>query len=299
MSVNETIKRYSLLLEKLKGAPYPSLKDLENYLDRHDLGRANRTIQRDFKILREEYGLSIVYDRRNNFYYLDNTDTLNEGFFRFLEIVNTGNLLTESLEQSKKALNHIHFDMEGGFQGTKHIKNLLQAIKDKRLVSFTHYNFHTKRHKDYTAEPYLLKEYQNRWYLVAFVGNKVNQFRTFGLDRIKGLIIEQETFERNNKKDPTDMFLNTIGLVYSDNKPQKVVLSFNPTQGQYIKTLPMHRSQIITNDNDKELRIELIVIPNFELIQQILKHGDKVKVIEPVSLVNNIKSILQKNLEQY
>ncbi|MGM0649710.1 MAG: WYL domain-containing protein [Bacteroidota bacterium] len=59
------------------------------------------------------------------------------------------------------------------------------------------------------------------------------------------------------------------------------MLAYTPTQGKYIKTLPMHNSQKVLIDNDNECRISINVGPNFELNQQILKHGDTVKVLEP------------------
>jgi predicted DNA-binding transcriptional regulator YafY len=143
-----------------------------------------------------------------------------------------------------------------------------------------------------------LKEYQNRWYVVGIIGDS-EDFRTFGIDRIEGLKIIPETFKVNPKLNPAEMFERTIGLVYSIGTPQKVVLSFTPTQGRYIKTLPLHASQEILVDNEKECRISLYVIPNYELNQEILKHGNAVKVIEPKWLADEIKGILKDALNNY
>jgi len=63
--------------------------------------------------------------------------------------------------------------------------------------------------------------------------------------------------------------------------------------------LPLHTSQKVLIDNDTELRISITVIPNYELNQLILKHGDTVKVIEPEWLVDEIKENLKITLEKY
>ena len=61
----------------------------------------------------------------------------------------------------------------------------------------------------------------------------------------------------------------------------------------------MHTSQRVITDDENEYRIALEVIPNYELIQQILKYGDTVKVVEPEWLVDEIKAILTRSLDQY
>jgi len=95
------------------------------------------------------------------------------------------------------------------------------------------------------------------------------------------------------------LFDHTIGLVFSQNTVQDVILSLTPTQGKYIKTLPLHRSQEILIDNEEECRIKIHVIPNYELTQEILRLGDTVKVLEPGWLATEIRQILKKTLKQY
>lgn len=299
MSKHGTIRRYTLEIEKIRRGQFPSFQEIKDYLFEHGFEIGDRTIQRDIEQIRFEFGIEIKYDRDKNGYYIDYENSLNiESFFRFLEIVNTAELLTESLLESKDSLKHIFFDTGGGFKGIENLKPLLRAIKDNRKIFFTHFNFHTEKSRKYTLKPYLLKEYQNRWYVVGIIGG-FNEFRTFGIDRIENLEIKTETFKPDKKLNPIEMFNKTIGLVYSENTPQTIVLSFTPTQGKYVKTLPLHTSQRILIDDEQECRISLEVVPNYELTQQILKHGETVKVIEPQCLMDEIKEILKRNLEKY
>ncbi len=299
MSKHGTIRRYTLEIELVKKGHYPSFEEIKDYLFEHGFEISRRTIQRDIEQIRVEFGIELMYERDKNGYFIDYENSLNIGaFFRFLEIVNTAELLTESLQESKDALKHISFDSEGGLKGTENLKPLLTAIKDHRKITFIHFNFHTENFRKYTLKPYLLKEYQNRWYVVGMISG-LNEFRTFGVDRIENLEIKPETFKPNKKLNPTDIFSQTIGLVYSDNKAQTIILSFTPTQGKYIKTLPLHSSQKILIDDENECRISLSVVPNYELTQQILKHGETVKVIEPQGLVEVIKENLKRTLEKY
>tara|TARA_R110002050_G_scaffold85747_9_gene182899 strand:+ start:2017 stop:2916 length:900 start_codon:yes stop_codon:yes gene_type:complete len=299
MSKHGTIRRYTLEIEKISRGQFPSFQEIKDYLFEHGFEIGDRTIQRDIEQIRFEFGIEIKYDRDKNGYYIDYENSLNtESFFRFLEIVNTAELLTESLLESKDSLKHISFDTGGGLKGIENLRPLLKAIKDNRKISFTHFNFHTEKSRKYTLKPYLLKEYQNRWYVVGIIGG-ISEFRTFGIDRIENLEIKTETFKPDKKLNPIEMFNKTIGLVYSENTVQTIVLSFTPTQGKYIKTLPLHPTQKILIDDESECRISLEIIPNYELTQQILKYGVTVKVIEPQWLADEIKEILKRTFEKY
>ena len=70
-------------------------------------------------------------------------------------------------------------------------------------------------------------------------------------------------------------------------------------QGKYIKSQPIHHSQKIVIDSDKELRIELRVKVNYELEEQILKHGQRVRVLEPKSFRKLIKTRLKEAIAGY
>lgn len=293
------IRRYTLEIEKIDRGQFPSFREIRDFLFDHGFEVSDRTIQRDIEQIRFEFGIEIKYDRDRDGYYIDTENSLNiDSFFRFLEIVNTAELFTESLHESKVSLNYISFDKGGGLKGIENLRLLLKAIKERRKISFNHFNFHREEAKTHRLDPYLLKEYQNRWYVIGKVEG-IKEFRTFGIDRIENLEISTEIFQPDLTTDPAELFDRTIGLYYSENPAQKIILSFTPKQGKYVKTLPWHASQKILEDTAEELRISLFIVPNFELMQLILKHGDSVKVLEPKFLADDIQAVLKRTLERY
>lgn len=299
MSQQAAIRRFSLIYEKLEKKHKPSFDDIKDFLFDNGFEVSDRTIQRDFEKIRDEFGIEIMYNHGLNYYYIDKEKSINtERFVRFLEIANTANFISESLREGKETLNYISFDAQGELRGVNNLKHLLFAIKNFRTIAFKHENFNTGKISDYSARPYLLKEYQNRWYLVANV-KKINEFRTFGIDRITDLKVKVKTFKPNPKKNPHKLFENIIGLNYSENKPDEVILSFTPIQGKYVKSLPFHKSQEILLDNDKELQIKLYIIPNYEFKQRILMLGENVKVLKPDYLIEDVKKLLKASLERY
>ena len=79
----------------------------------------------------------------------------------------------------------------------------------------------------------------------------------------------------------------------------EIVLSFEPFQGKYIKSLPLHETQQILIDNNDELRIQLKLCLTHDLKMELLSHGDSAKVIKPKGLINELKKSYQNALNQY
>ena len=299
MSAHGTIRRYTLIIEKLISHQNPSFQILKEYLHDHGFEISPRTLQRDIEQIRNEFAVEIKYNRSKNGYYIDKDDSINfDAFLRFLEIVGTANLISESLKDGKGTLNYISFESQGSLKGIENLKSLLFAIKNHRKITFIHENFETGKTRKYSVKPYLLKEYQNRWYVIGLLPG-LNEFRTFAIDRIEKVEVLSETFEPNNKINPAKLFENTIGLVYSYNKLEEVILSFTPLQAKYVKSLPLHKSQEIIKETNKEVIVKLKVIPNYELMQKILMIGYQVKVLEPEWFKEDIMKSLKENLKNY
>ena len=299
MSKHGTIRRYTLIIEKLQRKQFPSSKTLLAYLAQHDFAISKRTLERDFEQIRFEFGIEISYDRGQNGYFIDQENSLNtDSFLRFLEIVNTAELLTESLKESKDTLDYISFESHGDLRGIEHLKPILKAIKEHRKLSFLHENFSSGKKKAYQLQPYLLKEYQNRWYVVGSLGDR-DEFRTFGIDRIHELKVHDELFKAAKQITPLELFEHTVGLTYSYHEQQEVLLSFTPFQAKYVKSLPLHKSQKVVSESKEEVNISLDIIPNYELKQKIMMLGENVKVLKPQWLADEIKDSLQKSLKNY
>ncbi len=299
MSRQGTIRRYTLIIDKLKSNQFPSFNTIKNYLFEHGFEISSRTIQRDIEQIRYEFGIEILYNRFKNGYYINYEDSINiESFFKFLEIVNTAELLTDSLIESKDALKYFLFENQGSLKGLEHLKEILQAVRERRIISFSYLSYITDQIKKYSLKPYLIKEYQDRWYIIGILENS-NEFRTFGIDRIEKLKLKSKIFLPDKNINAAKLFEDIIGLNYSGGKIEKVVLSFTCLQGKYIKSLPIHKSQKILIDNSEEFRIELNIIPNYELIQKIMFYGDAVKILKPKWLMLDIKERFKKALENY
>ena len=82
-------------------------------------------------------------------------------------------------------------------------------------------------------------------------------------------------------------------------KPEKVVLSFLPIQGKYIKTMPIHASQKVMKDSKTELKVSLELVINTELKMQLLSYGANVKVLQPKALAEELKQTAKAMVKAY
>lgn len=303
MSNSKVFFRYTRIVEKIRRGQFPSKNQIIEFINEGEY--SERTFERDLQQLRNTYSIEVIYDRAKQGYYIDVEASVNlAAFLRFANLASAAELFKESIRNSKESLGYVLFDSDVAMQGQELIEPILSAIKHTQRIQFKHYNFHQNTYSDYVFEPYYLKEYNNRWYVVGYkISAEMKPItRTIGLDRILNLEVLPQTFNRYNEEYLRANFEDIIGIVYNDaryHEKQRVVLSFTPLQGRYVKSLPWHKSMEILVDNNEELRVALYVLPNYELKQLILMQHAEVKVLEPESLVKEIKEALQKTLNQY
>lgn len=299
MSTQGTIKRFTLIIQKTTGDYHPSFQELKDYLNEHGFEISPRTLQRDIEQIRNEFGIEIKYNRGRNGYSIAEDDGVpTDTLVRFLEILGTAELFSENLKDGKELLSFISFEDQGNLKGIENLRLFISAIKNRRKLEFYHINFETDKRNHYTLQPYLLKEYQSRWYVYGAIGNS-STFRTFGLDRIEDLKIKTETFKPIKGLNPKKVFEDVIGLYYSDIETEEVIIEVDKLQSKYLKALPLHSSQIVVSENGDKITIKYYLKPNFELIQKIVMMCDRAVVVKPKWLANEIKAMLKEGLKKY
>ncbi|HPW66446.1 MAG: helix-turn-helix transcriptional regulator [Salinivirgaceae bacterium] len=298
MSKREAIERYNLIIKKLRRQP-SSFSEISDYLafesdlQGYDFNVSKRTFQRDLEDIRSIYNIDIQYDFSRKVYYID-FDKLSEINERILEAFDTFN----ALNIADRLSDYIHFEKRRP-QGTENLYGLLYAIKNRFQVTFSYQTFRDDKITHRTTEPYALKEFKNRWYVLA-KDLKDKKVKSFALDRLSELEIKRKKFQLPNDFNVNEHFKYCFGIVSpNDLEPQEVILSFYPSQGKYIKTLPLHESQVILEDNEDELLIKLTLFITLDFLMEILSYGSNVKVIQPVSLIEEVKKTYENALKRY
>lgn len=285
MANQNQLRRYYLIYEKVKNHSFPSRKKILKDLDElHDIYIDKRTLIRDIEQI-QNYGIEIEYDRKENGYYIAAEEGYSSGSVRFLEIA----YLADNLSKENYA-KYISYGEADLLKGISNVPKLLEAIDKKRIITFSHQNYQNNTISRRRIEPYLLKEYLNRWYVIGFKTD-TRELRTYGVDRISDLEITNDHFERQISQNIESLFENVIGVVFDSDKLIKVEFKAPTSQKNYLESLPLHKNQRHTVDINGESYFEMEVVHNYELEQKLLMHSAFTTVTKPQSLVNAIKKI--------
>lgn len=305
MSKRGYISRYLLILKKLKVKPYSTYEELHTYIEKQfdylqmqddtlNIAFSKRTLQRDLKEIRNVFGIDIEYSKANKGYYISQSETENMNFQRMIEAFDMFN----SLNLAQDLTPFIHLEKRRP-QGTENLYGLLHAIKNKLKIKFTYQKFWEEEVSQRLVEPYALKEFKNRWYILA-KDSKDNNIKSFALDRLTNLEITTQHYQYPDNYSIEQNYRYCFGIISPNGSdPQDIILSFDPFQGKYIKTLPLHETQQILVDNDNETKIKLKLYLTHDFIMELLSFGDSMKVIEPKSLADEIKQAHKNAYKQY
>lgn len=284
----------NILKKKSNGATY---KEISDYVETQHQSRedetsmiafSEKTFKRDRDLIFSFLGIEIQYKRSTHTYRIDDTDNLDQA-----NAIYDNLLLVNAYRKTKNDSDILFFEKRQA-RGLHNLEGLIYAIKNNKKISLNYTKYWEGIPHRKILEPYALKEFRNRWYLIAndSDGDKFI-LKSYGLDRITDLDIQKQTFEKLDI-DIDSLFTNSFGIVSTpDEKPDKIILSFVPWQGNYVKSLPLHASQKILVDSAEELRIELTLVPTYDFYQELLTHAERLKIIEPSKVKKEFLKFLQ------
>jgi predicted DNA-binding transcriptional regulator YafY len=192
----------------------------------------------------------------------------------------------------------IQFEKLGSYKGSEFLRDLFDACTHKKETAITYQKFQTDEVKNYQFHPYILKEYRSRWYVIGYDIN-TKTHKTFALDRIKDVVLSDQKFVVDASFDSKSFFEYALGITVTNDKPQEIVLEFQPNLAPYVQSQPIHHSQKIIEETEMYSRVSIKVIITIELITTILGFGDGVKVVSPSALKEQVKRTLNSCISQY
>lgn len=291
MSIRTSLLRFNVVINKLRRSPlnFDEIKnqlEIESEILGEDLTISKRTFQRDIDTIRSLYNINILYDRSQQVYRIDSSEAP-EAHELILEAFDTLN----ALDISSRIAQYIHFEKRKP-KGTVHLRDLLNAVRQHVEVKFIYHKFWENIFTNRHVKPYALKEFRNRWYLMALDDQKI---KSFALDRMSELEVLKKKFSYPDDFDVNEYYENCFGIVAPNApQPEEVILSFNAFQGKYIKSLPLHSTQEVITDTENEFRIKLKIFLTHDFFMELLSYGENVKVIQPKSLKDKLKKTAQK-----
>lgn len=293
------LKKYIWLVDTLMragdtGLTINQVSDAYEYDDEISGGEKynSRTFHRHRKEVKDIFGIEIeCYSNGSEYRYRIADNSSNDYFRRWLlDSIAVNRIITDSREAAQ------YISIESANNSALPI--VLQALKEQRLVSFDYKPYWKESLTHYfNFQPHALKMFERRWYLI---GRYHKTHRTFALDRMTNMALQEENFKRDPKFDLEHMFSDAYGIIVEDIPVESIWLKVEANQANYLRSLPLHRSQMELSCKNKDYAFfALRVRPTFDLRQKILSLGSAVEVLKPESLREELREEARKMMVLY
>jgi hypothetical protein len=241
-----------------------------------------RTFMNHRNKIRDIFGVDIACNKSYNTYYIaDTNDIKNATGFKswLLDTMTVNNRIDDCAGLKERIL------LEQNPSGKEYLSTILEAMRDNNMITFDYKPFWGEEERVsnlFHVEPYALKVFKRRWYLLAKYGE--SPFKIYALDRILNIDIEFEYFKIPPQFSAEAFFNSYFGVIISDDDPQAVKLKVNAFQAKYIRTLPLHHSQKELETTEEYSLFSFIIHTTYDFIQELLSLGESIEVLEPKKL---------------
>ena len=292
-----------------------------------DEGVSRRTVQLDIQMMRSEklgYNAPIKVVDNKYYIYEDPDYSITEsplspqdiekmgeavkvlrqlsGFQEFSGMEDIMGRLEDRVNMAKERAHPvIFFEKNDRLKWLEFIEPLHAAILARHPIKMTYQSFRAKVPSTFIFHPYALKEFNNRWFVYGTMP-KVNYVVNLALDRIVSTEEDATTpFVERPDFNPETYFDDMVGVTkMPGDKPEKVRFWASPDDAPYIKTKPLHGSQMTVESNDDGSAVfELNVIVNRELIRLLFGYAEGLKVLSPRKLKWMMEKHFRLGLQAY
>ena len=302
--ISKTYYRYIWLLDTLLNSSPLTIDEINMLWEDCPLSNGPiplRTFHEQRKGIKEMFGVEIVCDRSHgNVYYVKNPEVLEK------QKVAKWLLHKYSIPQGFATFNSMkdRVLLEEIPLGTTFLNPIIEAMQKNVELQIDYQRYESEQEEynlqEFHVQPYALKVFNRRWYLLGYIKEK-HDLRTIALDRILDLKILSTSFELPEDFDARKYFANVVGIFVNNDLPvTKIMIRAYGTQAEYLRSTPLHKSQAEGRSKYREFAeftYRLCITP--ELVSQLLAMGDKVEVLEPEELREEMKEELIKCLTNY
>lgn len=242
------------------------------------------------------FHLSIECERKGGYhYYIENVAEIRRGGLRnwLLKTISVSNLLLDCQElKDRIVLEDIPLRQEL-------LSTITDAMKSNYQIRITYQSFWSDDSHSFDISPYCIKLFKQRWYLVAY-NPYYDKEMIYGLDRIQQAELTDKHFEYPDGFDPDVFFDGCIGVFVDEEIDiEEVRLKVTASQSNYLRTLPLHISQVEVEQTANYSIFSFQVRPTFDFQQEILSMGDAAEVLSPKWLRIEISDKVKRMLNKY
>lgn len=294
------LNKYVWLVETIYKAKKISFEEINQCWVDNDLSEGKplpiRTFHKWRQAIEEMFGLIIENENGGQYrYYIENADELKNGSMRswLFNTLTVSNLMMESASIKDKIL------FEEIPDGEQYLPAILDALKNSHVLGMTYQSFSRDEANTFEVEPYCLKAFKQRWYLVAR-SPYYDKIMIYCLDRVKWLGLTEKSFKYPKNFIPEEFFEDSFGIIADTKvKIETVKLKVSAGQANYLRSLTLHQTQKEIERTDEYSIFTVRLRPTFDFRQEILSQGCDIEVLEPTWFRDEIAEISKHMWNKY
>ena len=289
MSTAGLLNRYVWFVTTIYNRGPISLADLQHRYESH-FGRGEelgeRTFHRYTDAVEELFDIEIKYDRTLRGYVIADREGIDNMGMRkwLLQTFSVSSVLHESQDLKNRIL------LEDVPSGQHHLTTIVDAMREGMALSMTYQSFGAENPTTFDVEPWCVKLFEQRWYMLGMS----DKLRLHALDRIKALEPTERKFKLPKKFDAAKFFEDYYGIIIGDEDfdVEPVALKVDSWQSKYLRTLPLHHTQVEVERTEEYSIFEYRLCPTFDFRQKILSMGEMIEVLAPKALREEIDMLV-------
>ena len=258
---------------------------------------SKRTLHKWIDVIFDTFGVIVANEGKGEYrYYLENPEELQNGSMErwLFDINSVSNALIDNKSHHKRIM------LEQIPSGHRYMNEVMEAMMQNKRLRIISHDYYENKDSLLIIEPYLLRLWHQRWYIVANTVN-TNEVRRYCLDRIVDMQMMHEVFTMPDEFSAEEFFRDCYGVMSDSYGPEatRVRLKLTAFQANYVRDLPLHESQQEIERNDEYSIFELYVRPTYDLYQEVLRMGTQVEVLEPNYMREEIFEMIRIMYNQY
>ena len=295
--------RYVWLIDVINRHGHISFQDISYLWSRSPLNRIGenylpaRTFHNHKEAILDTFGIEIKCDRSLGYYIANGDDLEGDGVRQWLlESLSISNLLNESKDMRERIL----FEKIPSSQ--KWLSVIVNAMRDGKAVEITYQSYWKSHPSTFTAYPYCLKLFKQRWYMLA-TSEGSDQPWVYALDeRMHNAVQTKESYAIPKGFNAERYFADYFGVIVGTEwEPQEVKIRVAKDQVGFFDSLPLHPSQQKLEEESDALYTvyRYYLAPSYDFRQEILSHGSSVEVLSPADFREEVKEEIAALAKMY
>lgn len=214
-----------------------------------------------------------------------------------LSTLSIANIVKERKSLQKRIM------LEEAPEGNHLLMEITQAMQRNVLLHITYQKFVDDEPYEADVEPYCIKLFHQRWYLLAHRLGR-DYLAIYAFDRMLSATATTTQFEFPRDFNSEEHFAHLYGVFQGRKGEEHKRITLRTYNGEwnYLRTLPLHHTQCELPAPSREpqyIDFTVELYPTFDFLLEILSHGSNIEILKPAAVREEMERMITDMAARY